>query len=62
MGPCEGFEHKSFQVAVGQLNLISKAMISSLWADVTTLVGTYPCSLYIMKARAAVSCSSLYCV
>ena len=62
MGSCEGVEHKSFQAAVGQLDLISKAMTSSLRANATTLVGTYPRSLYIMKAHAAVSCSSPCCV
>ena len=36
MGPCEGFEHKSFQAAMGQLDLIGKAMTSSLRANATT--------------------------
>ena len=35
MGPCKGIEHKSFQAAVSQLNLIGKAMTSSLRANAT---------------------------
>ena len=62
MGPCKGVKHKSFQAAVSQLDLISKAMTSSLQANATTLVGTSPHSLYIMKAHVAVSCSGSYCI
>ena len=36
MGPCDGFKHKSFRAAVGQLDLIGKAMTSSLRANATT--------------------------
>jgi len=42
MIPCEGIEHKNLQAAVGKLNLIGKAMTSSLQANTTTLVGSFP--------------------
>jgi len=39
---CKGIKHKNLQAAVGKLDLISKAMTSSLQANVTTLVSSFP--------------------
>jgi len=48
MIPCKGIEHKNLQATVGKLNLIGKAMTSSLQANVTTLVSSFPanCTLW----------------
>jgi hypothetical protein len=47
-----GIGHKSLQAAVGQLELIGKGSLFTLWAHVNTLFGS-------CKAHAMVSCAGL---